>query len=209
MRWVFRPAPDAVCGCRHQLLPAAHPPSCSEGHSPGALQECADSRCPAPAPCRWQPSQLPARLWQGQQCQCKCPSARHCSHRCILRQAVLCTDPSSSAAGNGTSHILCEINLLRSLVVWFLQGGKLSSQSLSTYFLAFLWLLEHTACSKEEEAWPVLRCCSRLLLVSFCQPLACFQLLNLSAVHCWGEISTLPWQNSRLYRFCCHERQDL
>lgn len=75
---------------------------------------------------------------------------------------VLGTEPSRSAAGSGTSPILCEISVLRSLVVRFLQGGKLSSQSLETvvlaprhtHLLAFLCLLEHTACSKAEEAWP-------------------------------------------------------
>lgn len=60
---------------------------------------------------------------------------------------ALGTDPSSRAAGSGgTSPILCEINLLRSLVVMFLQGGELSSQSLvamvivlcNTHLLAFL-----------------------------------------------------------------------
>lgn len=53
--------------------------------------------------------------------------------------------------------------------------------------LAFLWLLEHIACSKAEEARPTLRSWSQLLLLSFCHPLLCISSCLVWAVHCCEE----------------------
>lgn len=114
--------------------------------------------------------------------------------------------------GSGTSPVLCETSLLRSLVVRFLQGGKLSSQLLvamvlvpcDIHLLAFLWLLEHTACSKAEKAWPTLRSWSHHLL-SFHHPLVCgFSCAVCEQCIAVRGVFTLYWQDSRLVKVLLH-----
>lgn len=56
-------------------------------------------------------------------CQCKPPRAMRCSCRWLLREAKhWALIPHPVQLGSGTSPILCEMSLLRSLVVRFLRG---------------------------------------------------------------------------------------